>query len=84
MKLFALRTLYSAMIGFVVSAVFMIVEVFKEAFPLEAVRPENRTDTADTEHVDRMSQTGKGVAAFITDLFKVEGRTYTWQAGTIA
>ena len=41
-------------------------------------------DGANTEVAERQSQTGKGVWAFVTDLFGVEGRQYCWQAGTIA
>ena len=84
MKLYSLQTIFSVIIGFAVSAIFMIVDIFKEVFSFEAVLPVNRTNTANTERSDRMSQTGNGVWAFVTNLFKVEGRTYTWQAGTIA
>ena len=84
MRLFGIRTLFSVIVGFAVSALFMIVNVFKEVFSFEAALPVNRADTANTELADRQSQTGKGVWAFVTDLFGVEGRQYCWQAGTIA
>ncbi len=83
MKLFGIRTLFLTLVGFVSFAVHLIVDVFLEVFPPDTAHPANLTDTANTELADRMSQTGNGVWAFVTNLFKVEGRTYTWQAGTI-
>ena len=39
-----------------------------------------------TETVERMpvQQTGKGVWSFVTNLYRSQGRTYCWQAGTAA
>lgn len=57
--------------------------LFTEAFPPEAPAINLTADSPSTEVAERMSQTGKGVWAFVTDLFSVEGRQYCWQAGTI-
>ena len=58
--------------------------LFEEVFPMDHSAVEHRAYTSDTELADRCSQTGRGVAAFITNLFKVEGRTYFWQSGHCA
>lgn len=85
-----MKRYFSSFPGFLFSAAFVVfsfvVDLATEAFAYMGIgnHRTDTADTADTEHVDRMSQTGNGVWAFVTNLFKVEGRTYTWQAGTIA
>jgi len=59
-------------------------DLFNEVFPMDHSIADHHSDTSDTEYVDRSSQTGNGVAAFITNLFSVEGRQYLWQAGHTA
>lgn len=61
-----------------------VFRLFSEAFPPEASRIDVSADAPSTEVAERMSQTGKGVWAFVTNLFGVEGRRYCWQAGSIA
>ena len=61
-----------------------VFNLFAEAFPAAAPPLDRSTDTVGTELADRQSQTGKGVWAFLTDLFKVEGRNYCWQGGDVA
>ena len=60
-----------------------LLNLIAEAFPPEAPALNLTADAPSTEVTERMSQTGKGVWAFVTDLFSVEGRQYCWQAGTI-
>ena len=60
-----------------------LVYLIGEAFPFSPTPLGHLADTGNTEVADRQSQTGKGVWDFVTDLFSREGRTYTWQAGTI-
>ena len=61
-----------------------IVFLFDLVFPLSGEPIVNSAPTRNTELADRQSQTGKGVWAFVTDLFGVEGRTYCHQGGGIA
>ena len=85
---FTLFRLFSAVFSIasvIVSAIATpIFNLFAEAFPPDKVALDRSIDTVGTEVADRQSQTGKGVWAFVTDLFGVEGRQYCWQAGTIA
>lgn len=72
---------FAVMIVFSIGVVF---DLFMSAFVYAAEFVDRHLiGSSDTEHADRMSQTGNGVWAFVTNLFKVEGRTYTWQAGAI-
>jgi len=50
---------------------------FIEVFPLST----DNKHLADTQVSERSSQTGNGVWAFVTNLFKSQGRTYVWQSG---
>ena len=61
-----------------------IFNLFVEAFPPDKSPLDLSADTVGTEVTERMSQTGKGVWAFVTDLFSVEGRTYCHQGGGVA
>ena len=79
------RNFLGAVIAMIVFTISFIVDLFASAFSYVAdFMDRHLVGSYDTEHADRMSQTGDGVDAFVTNLFKVEGRTYTWQAGTIA
>lgn len=67
------------------NAVFWFVgDLVKAAFPLDAIITGHQADLRNSEVGDQISQTGKNVAAFITNLFRVEGRSYHWQAGPAA
>lgn len=61
--------------------VIPIFNLFSEAFPKESPALVRTLFAAVMDAVELVSQTGAGVWAFITDLFSVEGREYTWQAG---
>lgn len=71
----------SAILAVALAIAAPIFNLFSEAFPVESPPLNRSTDAVDTQLFDRMSQTGKGVWAFITNLFGVEGRDYLWQAG---
>lgn len=82
--LFAISRLFAG-IALIVSAIAApIIYLFDLAFPVEAPPLDRSADAPSTEVAERMSQTGKGVWAFVTDLFKVEGRSYLWQGGDVA
>ena len=57
-----------------------IFNLFVEAFPPDKAPLDRSVDANGTEVAERISQTGKAWD-FVTDLFKREGRVYTWQAG---
>jgi len=65
------------------SVLFLIGAVFDAVFPLSTEPHGERQHTERVEFSNRQSQTGNGVWAFVTNLFSVEGRTYTWRAGAI-
>jgi len=66
-------------------AIGFVVDLFASAFGYVAEFVDRHLiGSTNTEHTDRMSQTGKGVWAFVTDLFSVEGRTYCHQGGNPA
>lgn len=76
----ALQSLVTAIITMIVVAA----DLFLSAFPL-ATDLVLRLAKAGAVKVNVLvSQTGKGVAAFVTNLFKVAGRTYHWQAGPVS
>ena len=79
------RNFLGAVVAMIVFSICFVVDLFSVAFSYVAeFMDRHLVGSSDTEHADRMSQTGKGVWAFVTNLFKVEGRTYAWQAGAIA
>lgn len=81
-KIFSFMGVIGAAIFAVALAIaFPILRLFSEAFPAAAPPLDLSADPVGAEQMDRMSQTGKGVWAFVTNLFKVEGRNYDWQAG---
>ena len=85
---FTLFRLFSAVFSIasvIVSAIATpIFNLFSEAFPPDKVALDRSVDTVGTEVAERQSQTGKGIWAFVTDLFNVEGRTYCHQGGGVA
>ncbi len=91
MRLFSISRLAASIAGlataFAALAVALAEPIFsmlREAFPADTPAMDRSADAPSTEIAERMSQTGKGVWAFVTDLFKVEGRTYLWQGGDVA
>ena len=78
------RSFIGVFVALVVFSIGFVFDLFVFAFSYAAGFVDRHLiGSSDTEHADRMSQTGSGVWAFVTNLFKVEGRTYTWQAGAI-
>ena len=68
----------AATLAFAIAA--PVFDLIAEAFPPDKATFDRSVDTVGTEVADQMSQTGKGVWAFVTDLFSVEGRSYNLQA----
>lgn len=61
-----------------------IIFLFDLVFPIAGDSIDRSAPNRNTESADRMSQTGKSVWAFVTNLFSVEGRTYCHQGGGVA
>ena len=81
--LFSFMAVLFGMATLIASAIHFGIALIQEAFPIFGT-PSNKSHiTGGDELMDRSSLTGKGVWAFVTNLYKSAGRTYTWQAGTV-
>ena len=69
-------------IGAIISPIMLFVTAFFD-FVVQTVPliPSGKTETVERMPVQ---QTGKGVWSFVTNLYRSQGRTYCWQAGTAA
>ena len=80
-----IRNFIGAIAAMIVFSIMFVVDLFAVAFSYVAEFMDRYLiNLADTERADRMSQTGDGVWAFVTNLFSVEGRTYCHQGGNPA
>ena len=78
------RNFLGAVVAMIVFSLAFVVALFASAFAYAAEFVDRHlVGAADSEQSDRMSQTSNGAWDFVTNLFKREGRTYVWQAGTI-
>jgi len=81
--LFSFMAVLFGMVTLIASAIHFVIAHAQEAFPIFGAPSNKHHITGGDELMDRSSLTGKGVWAFVTNLYNSAGRTYTWQAGTV-